>query len=235
MLNIKQGQAEISEYIKSDISDTKVRQALNSGKRLRSLACLGCAAEPAPQIQLAVAVEYIHNGILLLEDMEINREMRRGSETIHRKYGLAVASKISAHLISKGLAMISLANKRATEVGERVSAMCLEPMLDLDSPVRVINQRLRTWHGAGGMFAIPFIVAAGPNGAIIGECLGVCYYLCMQVHAHAHPHPLTNNDRIDLFTENMREAVTEITKQRLWNPLLKEIVNFIMSRFKGQI
>ena len=116
MLNIKHGQAQISEYIKSDISDLTIKESLNSGKRLRALCAIGCGAST----QIAASVEYIHNAVKLLEDMEINREQRRGTPPIHRKYGYPVASKLAAYLISKGLA-----GSNDPEFHSRVSSMCL--------------------------------------------------------------------------------------------------------------
>jgi hypothetical protein len=158
--------------------------------------------------------------------MEVNRELRRGAVAIHRKYGYPLASKLAAHLISKGLA-----GSNDPEVHARVSSMCLNLDLDLNQPMRVVNSNLKRWHCAGGMFAVAFIMGAGPSAAPIGECLGVCYYLAMKPDATLTL-TLTQNDRIDLFTENMREVVTMLSSLRLWSPLLKEIVNFIMSRFK---
>jgi hypothetical protein len=219
MLKIKHGQAEISEYIKSDISDITVKTALNSGKRLRALVCLGCRGS----IEMATAVEYLHNGLLLLEDMEMDRATRRGTEAIHRKFGWATASKISAYLISKGLTGAS------DEVSKRVSLMINASRLKHKSggvPLRVLNLNLKQSPGGGGIFAIAFMLSVGPSAAIIGECLGVCYYLGFKSE------DILINDKIDLFTENMREVVSELTKQNLWSPLLKEIVNFIMLRFK---
>ena len=217
MLNIKHGQAEISEYIKSDISDKTVKEALNSGKRLAALVALGLKC-----IKTAASVEYIHNGLLLLEDMQLDRVKRRGVETIHVKHGYATASKISTYLIAKGLAGAS------DEVHKHVSLMCLNLSLNLTedtAPIRVKEERLNKWHGAGGIFSLAFMMSTGPDTASIGESLGVCYYLCMQKDK--------DNDKIDMFTENMRQVVTQLTLKHLWNPLIKEILNFIISRFKS--
>jgi hypothetical protein len=216
MLNIKHGQAEISEYIKSDISDKTVKEALNSGKRLAALVALRLKC-----LKTAASVEYIHNGLLLLEDMELNRPKRRGVETIHVKHGYAKASKISTYLIAKGLEGAS------AEVHKCVSEMIMLTLKTPDetAPIRVKKERLNKWHGAGGIFSLAFMMSTGPDTASIGESLGVCYYLCMQKDK--------DNDKIDMFTENMRQVVTQLTLKHLWNPLIKEIVNFIISRFKS--
>ncbi|MBU0757439.1 MAG: polyprenyl synthetase family protein [Nanoarchaeota archaeon] len=64
------------------------------GKRLRPALftlVLGCYKDPEPFIQYSIIAELIHNGSLVVDDIEDNSDTRRGHPCMHKKFGLDVA------------------------------------------------------------------------------------------------------------------------------------------------
>jgi geranylgeranyl pyrophosphate synthase len=64
------------------------------GKRWRPALCLmiggALGKKPGPLAPIAAAVEIIHNGSLMTDDLEDGSELRRGKPCIHLKYGVDV-------------------------------------------------------------------------------------------------------------------------------------------------
>ncbi|WP_435097309.1 polyprenyl synthetase family protein [Halarchaeum sp. P4] len=65
------------------------------GKRWRAVVFLmlvdGFGADPDELLPYAVIPEILHNGTIIVDDVEDEAEMRRGEEAIHRRYGQDIA------------------------------------------------------------------------------------------------------------------------------------------------
>jgi geranylgeranyl diphosphate synthase type II len=80
-----------AEYLSDLLADYPAR----AGKALRPSLCLGaCEAfggSVADAIPSALAIELLHNAFLVHDDIEDGSELRRGEETLHRRYGMPLA------------------------------------------------------------------------------------------------------------------------------------------------
>ena len=72
------------------------------GKRLRPVICLlTCEAfngDINKALPTACALEFLHSGSLVIDDIQDKSLMRRGEKTLHTKYGLASALNMFARL-----------------------------------------------------------------------------------------------------------------------------------------
>ncbi len=165
--------------------------------------------------ELAMAVEYIHTALNILRDMHQDRAMRRSVETAHRKFGCSVAAMVANRFLLRGLNFI-----RDHKMYAEVSRLTEQAIADIaavtdNEPKRKYKSRV------GRMFAIAFLVCSGQNeAAAIGEDFGYCYYLSQT--------PMKENG----FTASFTEAVTGLTRLKLWNPVLKEITSYILAKFE---
>ena len=75
---------------------------LRGGKRLRPLLFLallrGFGKDPKAYLDYGFLIELVHNGTLVIDDIEDNSELRRGKPTLHKTFGLDIA-------INAGVAM----------------------------------------------------------------------------------------------------------------------------------
>ena len=100
--------AKTNEFGTNNIQEV-CAYALSSGKRLRPIIAMeigrACAFNSGMReinlIEMALAIEYIHNSSLIIDDMEWfdNDDYRRGNLTVHRKYGPARAQMSSLVLL----------------------------------------------------------------------------------------------------------------------------------------
>ena len=71
---------------------------LRAGKGLRSALCLAtCAAlggDVRKALNSAVAIELLHNGFLIHDDVQDESENRRGAPTLHREHGIPIAINV---------------------------------------------------------------------------------------------------------------------------------------------
>ena len=71
---------------------------LRAGKGLRSALCLAtCAAlggDIRKALNTAVAIELLHNGFLIHDDVQDESENRRGAPTLHREHGVPIAVNV---------------------------------------------------------------------------------------------------------------------------------------------
>lgn len=217
--HIKQGQQYIADLIKSDITNNPdLKLALNSGKRIRSLIVkgAGCGNE------LILAMEYIHTGILITRDISLDNGTRRGTLSIHKIHGIQRANSLSTALIIKGL---RLTGSLAEIVSFKLEKLMENRLSSHLSPREVIANL-----ECESLFGIAFILGYGSDTAYIGDALGICYYL-----SSSNIHALERNDTIDLFTEKMKTVVSELTGKKLWNPILRDIVSYIIKRFEKRL
>jgi geranylgeranyl diphosphate synthase, type II len=79
---------------------------LRAGKGLRSALCLAtCAAlggDVRKALNTAVAIELLHNGFLIHDDVQDESENRRGAPTLHREHGIPIAINVgnATHLLA---------------------------------------------------------------------------------------------------------------------------------------
>lgn len=75
---------------------------LRGGKRIRPLLFLSLielfGGKPSAYWDCAIAIELVHNGTLVLDDIEDRADMRRGKPTCHLKYGLDTAVNVGQSL-----------------------------------------------------------------------------------------------------------------------------------------
>jgi geranylgeranyl pyrophosphate synthase len=83
--------------------------ALEGGKRLRGAIVLDIANKLRPGLiekvlPAAIAIESLHGASLVIDDLPCmdNDDTRRGKQSVHKKYGEAVAQLVSASLLSMG-------------------------------------------------------------------------------------------------------------------------------------
>ncbi len=84
---------------------------LRGGKRIRPLLFLtllkGFGKDPEEYTDVAVAIELIHNGTLVVDDIEDRSELRRGKPTLHKEYSLDIALNAGNALYFLPLKVIS--------------------------------------------------------------------------------------------------------------------------------
>jgi geranylgeranyl diphosphate synthase, type II len=112
---------ELVEGVPSSL-DTAIRYALvGPGKRLRPVLCAAawraCAGEPSEAVyRLGAAVEVVHTYSLVHDDLPCMDDdaLRRGRPTVHRAFGVQMATLVGAALIP---AAARLAQRAAAELG----------------------------------------------------------------------------------------------------------------------
>jgi geranylgeranyl diphosphate synthase, type II len=86
------------------------------GKHLRPALCLAtCGAfggRADRALDVAVALELLHNGFLIHDDIEDESSLRRGEPTLHRRYGVARALNAGDALSALALGRIAEASRR---------------------------------------------------------------------------------------------------------------------------
>ena len=90
----------------------------NGGKRLRPVFFLrltqNFGTSPVEFLDLAALIELIHNGTLVIDDIEDQSDLRRGRPTMHRQFGLDVA-------VNAGLAMHLLPIEIITQTNDHLT------------------------------------------------------------------------------------------------------------------
>ena len=206
---IKQGQGLISEFIKADIPTDELRQAtiyaLNSGKRVRAI--LAASLIGYDDMKQVVSVEYIHTGICILSDMVNNRETRRHQPAMHVRWGHAIASQVANRLIVRGLSFNAHLNLTSPLTSHMLIDKLITSLKDPDwtsLPQREVILQIKLRYGTLFMLARPDI----------GELFGMCY----------------SHISSDIFAENMNKLMQIATKNKLWSPLLKDLVKYLMTK-----
>ena len=106
---------KLEEYILASSSDEQEKELLThifqGGKRLRPMICLAIGnsfKQVSPILDIALAIELIHNSSLIIDDLPCmdNDEYRRGILTIHAKYGESTAIQIAIKLMMEAVKKI---------------------------------------------------------------------------------------------------------------------------------
>ena len=107
------------------------------GKRLRPALVLmagGCAgADPAALIPVAAAAEIVHMATLVHDDMVDGSGLRRGTPTVHAKWGEATGVLAGDYLFARGFTMLAeTGNNRVVRImADVVSRMCAGEIREL--------------------------------------------------------------------------------------------------------
>jgi geranylgeranyl diphosphate synthase type 3/geranylgeranyl diphosphate synthase type I len=99
---------------------------LRGGKRLRPVLFLKCLEtfniDSKKYIDFAVVIELLHNGTLVLDDIEDNGKLRRGKPTCHRKFGLDTAVNVGGSLYIIPLQILLSSSRNLTD--NQVKRLC---------------------------------------------------------------------------------------------------------------
>lgn len=97
------------------------------GKRLRPLALLLSAqavgGKPEFLLPAAIALEMIHNFTLIHDDIMDEAEIRRGIQTVHKKWGVPKAIIAGDALFSKAIEVLSLSNSEPSQIVESIKLL----------------------------------------------------------------------------------------------------------------
>ncbi|MGC4019852.1 MAG: polyprenyl synthetase family protein [Muricomes sp.] len=110
----------------------------SQGKMIRAVSLLLCAQDEDGKInpdavQAAAAIEIIHLASLVHDDVIDNADLRRGEETLQKKYGKRTAVICGDYLLSLALKMAaSISNRKDyvdTDIPDYISRLCLGELL----------------------------------------------------------------------------------------------------------
>lgn len=156
---------------------------LAGGKRLRPLLTLlayeafSGQVEPNVLNRLALSIECFHKASLIHDDIEDEDELRYGKETLHSRYGIAVAINIGDLLIGEGYKLIAETNlpaeviqecikvvangHRKLSVGQGIELMSLKnrEILSLEETLKVFEYKTST------AFKVSLLLGATAGGA----------------------------------------------------------------------
>ncbi|MGL5415607.1 MAG: polyprenyl synthetase family protein [Clostridium sp.] len=112
---INEMKKEIDNVIGIELDKSKIVEATNyslygNGKRLRSIITWivgieGYGLKKESLVPLIKSLEYMHTASLILDDLpsQDNADLRRGKETVHKRYGVAIAELTSIFLTQQGI------------------------------------------------------------------------------------------------------------------------------------
>ncbi len=138
------------------VGDAVRYSLLGEGKRLRGILCLAAyrtAGGNADATGLAAAIEIVHAYSLVHDDLPCmdDDDMRRGRATVHRVFGVRVAT-------AAGVAMVPLAARTALDAARALG-------LDAGGQAELIAELMRA-SGAGGMVGGQLLDLEGEGTAL---------------------------------------------------------------------
>ena len=149
---------ELYQTIPNDKIKEMTIHALTGGKRLRSILGLiiGKKIQQRNGYSLnlskcIVFIESLHNVSLIIDDIPCmdNDKFRRGSETIHYKYGIRAAQILSSYILAKSFKLLY------SNIKEIQDKDVIEPSILEDNIIEIyrnINRNLGIMGAAGGQF-----------------------------------------------------------------------------------
>lgn len=120
------------------INEYLTHLSTSQGKMIRAASVLICAQDPEGMIpsqaaHAAAAIEIIHLASLVHDDVIDNSDLRRGTETLQKKYGKRTAVICGDYLLSLALKMASAIPNRENyaklDVPDYISRLCLGELL----------------------------------------------------------------------------------------------------------
>ncbi len=126
---------KVSEFVTRKLFDPSVHLLNRKSKLLRpALVLMGASAigeNPSDFIDLAVAAELMHTSSLIHDDIVDGDKVRRGVQSVHVKYGTAVALLAGDALISKAVSLSAQYGKYVLMSMTKASMdMCAGEVLD---------------------------------------------------------------------------------------------------------
>jgi geranylgeranyl pyrophosphate synthase len=159
-------------------------------KHFRPLTLFAChrAVRPAPAsdaVELAFAVELMHNMSLIVDDVLDGSDERRGIDTIQRKFGRLTALMASGYLVADAFDAFAedpFAVRHLSELLRRLGAAeCLQWRLRRQ-PLGVEDWRRIAGEDTGSMFEICAVLGARSERLRrYGHLVGVLYHGCDDV------------------------------------------------------
>jgi geranylgeranyl pyrophosphate synthase len=211
------GEEQLNRIIEpaSNLTEQLVFESLLAGgKRLRPLLTLlayeafSDQVEPATLNRLALSIECFHKASLIHDDIEDEDEMRYGKETLHARYGIAVAINIGDLLIGEGYRLITetglpagiiqecikmVSNgHRKLSVGQGIELMSLKnhEILSLEETLKVFEYKTST------AFKVSLLLGAIAGGADaltlssleeFSNAVGIAYQIKDDLDDFSHP------------------------------------------------
>lgn len=152
--------------------------SLSQGKYIRAVSVLICAEDKENRIhrnaiKVAAAIEILHLATLVHDDVIDNADLRRGKETLQKKYGKKTAVICGDYLLSLALKNLAdISNKKdyqEMEIPNYISRLCLGELnqhINNHNLNLTIYQYLKIISGkTAALFEASFFA-----GAIIGQC-----------------------------------------------------------------
>lgn len=193
--SLQEVQERIVQVLQAEGKTGEVLQHIQGapGKRLRPLLvlltfdlCGGVHNDDA--LNVAAGVELVHMASLIHDDIIDDSDLRRGQETVHRRFGTQVAVLLGDQLFAAAFHLFSLAQRRAVSkvMTSIIQEMCsgeinqlLAPLSDEDDYWTYIHQKTACL--IGGCCRLGAVLANSPaqEGILqeFGENLGLAFQL----------------------------------------------------------
>ena len=138
---IKKYQELVNNYIKekylSCIENDKLREiigySLDGGKRLRSMIVLDISYSLTKKYlyDMALCVELLHTSSLIIDDLPSmdNDDLRRGKETVHKKYGERAAKLVAYFLFYDAYKLLNNYNYKNIASYKLLEELCVQNKL----------------------------------------------------------------------------------------------------------
>jgi geranylgeranyl pyrophosphate synthase len=199
---VKLGAAREIEYLRRRLAewlsrvDPELRSSLSAAfagtpKSFRPLTLFAChravhgTPPPPPAVDLALAVELAHNMSLIIDDMLDESDLRRGTPTVHSRFGPLVGMMTSGYLVAdafEAVAEDSFAVRNLSQLLRRLAAAeCLQWRVRR-RPLGPQDWRRIAGEDTGSMFEMCAVLGARSERLRrYGHLLGVLYHGCDDV------------------------------------------------------
>lgn len=247
------------EGIASQLVEAMRYSVLIGGKRMRPILIFEIASifnRPSRQIlQAACAVEYIHTSTLILDDLPCmdNSNMRRGSLSVHKKFGESTAILASYSLVVlafellvenaaavlKNPKLISMVTKEVSK-GVGHDGVCAGQYLDLKAGASKIDIRALTSlheHKTADLFVVCCKIAghlSGANQRQLKALQNYGRYLGLAFQAYDDILSIRRNDR-QLGKETKKDKDSPNVVNLFGEKKAQEIVGAYVKKAKGQL
>jgi len=171
--------ATIEEHLKNDVPllETVMKHlVLGGGKRLRPLLAIACykALTPAPSqkmVELAAAIEFIHNATLLHDDVVDESQLRHGKASANILFGSKASILVGDFLFAKAFElMLGQEEKRVLPILAQVSQTITQGEVFQLGYVRTFDMPMDVLlHIIGTKTAALFAASAEIGAALLGQ------------------------------------------------------------------
>jgi octaprenyl-diphosphate synthase len=216
------------------------------GKRLRPLLLLLCTRAAATTVgeahlQLAVAVELIHNATLLHDDIIDASLLRRGRPTSNQRWGNQVAVLAGDFLYSRALQLIvGVGQTEIMRIMANVTNDLAEgEMMQLSgdaSYLEIISKKTANLFRATAEAVIVLDPTIAPAIAEALVCyafnFGMLFQICDDIHdAHEDPAPLDSSQHYQLLQQYQASCQTAIAAlpNSVYSIYMQQLISHIVS------